>query len=102
MEQISPQVPDGATLKTISVTVGPLSGVSTEALSFCFDDAAAQHGHRGASLEITQRPARVVCIGCSLHYEIENFEELCPQCGSFEREIQSGKEFTVDAIEVEE
>lgn len=89
-------------LDTVNITVGPLSGISSESLRFCFTEVAKMEGFGEPKLVITETEAKLICLDCSIEYQAKEFYQGCPSCGSFSRRILSGREFTVDSVEIEE
>lgn len=89
-------------LARVSITVGPLSGICPESLSFCFTEIARMEGFGEPELVITRTQARLVCLDCGIEYEAEDFYRGCPECGSISRRILSGREFTVDSVEIDD
>lgn len=86
----------------VHLILGPLSGVSPEALLFCFSEVARPRRLGSPKLIIEQTAARIHCRDCGLDYESSDFFEGCPQCASLNREILSGHEMTVDWVELVE
>ena len=52
-------------------------------------------------LEIKKTKASAVCAQCKNSYEVRSFYSGCPECGTFERTVQSGYECVIDSIEME-
>ncbi|MCD4777280.1 MAG: hydrogenase maturation nickel metallochaperone HypA [Candidatus Aegiribacteria sp.] len=89
-------------LDRVNITVGPLSGISPESLKFCFTEIAKMEGFGEPELVINLTEAKLVCLECSTEYQAKDFYEGCPKCGSISRNILSGREFTVDSVEIDE
>jgi len=89
-------------VRTVHLTLGPLSGILPDALRFCFTELAKGEGYGPLELEICEVPARMHCRDCALDYEGTDFTQSCPRCQSLNRDILSGREFTVDWVELEE
>lgn len=89
-------------LDRVNVTIGPLSGISPESLRFCFTEVANSEGFGRPELVITEIAARLVCLACGNEYQAADFYDGCPSCGSIDRKILSGREFTVDSVEFDE
>lgn len=89
-------------LLSVSVTLGPLSGISAEALRFCFTEVAKQKGFGSPELIVNEIAAKLHCCDCGLDYESMDFFEGCPGCRSLNRRVISGHEFTVDEAELME
>ena len=102
LEAVAPRVPHKAALREVHVTVGPLAGVCAEALEFGFAEIALREGYLNAKLSIRSVPARFACQGCGADYESATAQAVCPHCGSLQRRLVSGAEFSLDSIELEE
>ncbi|NOQ22998.1 MAG: hypothetical protein GQ565_10190 [Candidatus Aegiribacteria sp.] len=89
-------------LDRVNVTIGPLSGISPESLRFCFTEVAKIEGFGEPELVINRTRAKLICLDCDAEYETKDFYQSCPDCGSISRRILSGREFTVDSVELEE
>jgi len=89
-------------LDRVNITVGPLSGISPESLRFCFTEIAKIEGFGEPELVINLTRAKLICLDCDTEYEAKDFYQGCPDCGSISRRILSGREFTVDSVELEE
>lgn len=98
LDVVEQQVGRGTRLNEVHLTVGPLSGVAVDALRFCFTEVARQRGMGEPVLEVTEPPAEVVCRACGMTYEASDFYAGCPFCSSFDREIVSGRECSVDWV----
>jgi hydrogenase nickel incorporation protein HypA/HybF len=99
---VSEHAPDRLCVRQVHVIVGPLSGVWPDALQFAFDELAHEHGFANAALVIHQRPAECTCSACGIRYETVDVHGGCPTCGALDRTIESGDEFRIDSIEVED
>lgn len=87
-------------LEKVSITLGPLSGISAEALSFCFDEVAFTKGFGKPQLVIEKTLADIKCNNCNHKYKTDDFYNICPKCASVDKEILSGDEFTIDSVEI--
>ena len=89
-------------LERVNITVGPLSGICPESLTFCFTEIAKMEGLGEPELVINRTEAKLVCLDCETEYSAADFYQGCPECGSINRRILSGREFTVDSVEIDE
>lgn len=89
-------------LERVNVTIGPLSGISPDSLSFCFATVARESGFGEPELHIEEIAARLVCLDCGTEYNARDFYDGCPDCGSIMRRILTGSEFTIDSVELED
>jgi hydrogenase nickel incorporation protein HypA/HybF len=102
LEIISAKVNDKRSLRNVHVIMGPLSGVWPDALQFGFEELARTAGYCNAKLVITKIPAICVCTACGKRYQIDDVEKGCTSCGALERCIESGSEFQMDSLEVDD
>lgn len=99
-EIISKCINGNKELEKVSITLGPLSGISADALSFCFDEVAFIKGFGKPILDIKKTLASIKCCNCNFEYKTDDFYNICPKCASINKEILSGDEFTVDSVEI--
>jgi hydrogenase nickel incorporation protein HypA/HybF len=97
-KQIGPNKP----VTRIFLTIGPLAGISAESLEFWLSEIAKQKGFGTPEVVIKKTNAWAICTACKAKYELKSFYSACPTCDSFERTIESGYEFVIDSIEVED
>ncbi len=88
-------------IKSITVDVGPLSGVERHSLSFCFPEAAKKSLLEGSELIINEIPLVIGCAKCGKQSEPEAFTMECKLCKSDDVEIISGREFKLASMEIE-
>lgn len=86
-------------LKSVSVTIGPLSGVSPDALAFCFPEVAYETGFGRPDFLLNKEEAEADCLSCSTRYGLQDFTEACAKCGSMDRKLLKGDRFTLDSVE---
>ena len=85
---------------TIKLEIGVLSGVTSEAIEFCFEACAKGTKLERATLQIDKIMGVAKCRACSTSFEIAAVFDACPNCQSFSLEILSGKEMRVCEIEL--
>lgn len=86
-------------VREIRLEVGRLSGVSADALRFCFALAAADTTADGANLVIEEPPGRAHCVTCGEEFVVEDPILLCG-CGSSDVRILAGEELRILSVEV--
>jgi hydrogenase nickel incorporation protein HypA/HybF len=91
----------GRRVTRVTLEVGKLSGVMSDAIAFCFDIVAQDAGLEGATLEIREIEGRARCEACGLEFEAENLFTPCP-CGSYRSKRVRGEELLVKSIEMAE
>ncbi len=83
----------------VRLRIGRLAGVVPDALSFCFELAAAGTTLDGAALEILEEHGRAHCRTCAADFALDDAILLC-ECGSADVELLSGRELSVTSVEV--
>ena len=91
----------GRRVQRVTLEVGAMSGVMSEAIAFCFDVVTAGTGVEGASLEIQEIEGRARCESCGAEFTTATLFALCP-CGSHRLTRLSGEELNVKSIELME
>jgi hydrogenase nickel incorporation protein HypA/HybF len=99
--EIVAQTAAGRPVKKISLAIGALSGVFSDSLLMYLDLVLSEMGMHDVAVEAKDVPASFIC-SCGTHYSAERMTAVCPACGGFERTITSGKDCTVESIEVED
>jgi len=88
-------------INAIDVTIGELTEVIEDALHFAFEVARQGTLAEQASLNVTFLPARSRCHECSATFGHGRFDAQCPECGSYLVELVSGRELSIDAIDID-
>ena len=89
-------------VRSVSLRVGPLSGIVPEALHFCWDLATAGSRLEGSELEIEASEVVALCPSCREQCSITNIQSLtCPLCRSRVHRVLSGNELEITTVEVE-
>jgi len=91
----------GRRVTRVTLEVGKLSGVMSDAIAFCFDVVAKGTALEGASLEILEIDGRACCEACGLEFETESLFDPC-RCGSYRLRRIRGEELIVKSIEMAE
>ena len=89
----------GRRVQRVTLEVGAMSGVMSEAIAFCFDVVTAGTGVEGASLEIQEIEGRARCESCGAEFTTATLFALC-QCGSHRLTRLSGEELNVKSFEL--
>ena len=97
MDIVGREVPENCSLEGISITVGGLSCVNPDSLVFCLESLAG----KGVQIRVNREPARLLCLDCREEYTATDMYQPCP-CGSLRREVISGRDLTVDEIQMKE
>jgi len=88
-------------ITNINLTIGNLSGIVPECVEIQFKIISRGTIAEGASLIFYQPPSMVRCRNCDNTFSGDNFEFTCPNCQEQKVEILSGRECSVETIEVE-
>jgi hydrogenase nickel incorporation protein HypA/HybF len=91
----------GRRVTRVTLEVGKLSGVMSDAIAFCFEVVAQGTSLEGASLEIREIDGRARCETCGLEFEAESLFAPCP-CGSHRSKRIRGEELIVKSMEMVE
>jgi hydrogenase nickel incorporation protein HypA/HybF len=98
-------LPDqGRGLKVIALRlkIGKLTAIIPETFRFCMEISTKDTPLEGANIIIEDVPLKVRCTDCGEEAELNEPTFFCPNCDSPRLEILSGRELTLESIEVEE
>jgi hydrogenase nickel incorporation protein HypA/HybF len=84
----------------VKLQVGVLSGVVPEFLESAFEIFKKDTLASEASLEIVKVPLKIKCRNCQSETTSDKMAFLCPECGSHNIEILSGKELILETLEL--
>lgn len=85
----------------IDVTIGELTEIQEEALSFAFEALSPNTIAEGAEFHMTFLEPKSRCNDCGYEYTHDHFTMTCPQCGSFDVKLLHGRELQIDSIEAD-
>jgi hydrogenase nickel incorporation protein HypA/HybF len=88
-----------AKVTSVRLRIGRLSGVTPQAVQFCFELVTAGTTLQDAELVIDEQPGLGHCGGCDADFSLADLVLLCP-CGSADVDMVSGRELTVVSMEV--
>jgi hydrogenase nickel incorporation protein HypA/HybF len=91
----------GRRVRRVTLEVGELSGVVSDAIAFCFDVAIAGTALEGATLEICTIEGRARCESCGSEFATATLFASCA-CGSGRLTRLSGEELNVKSMELTE
>lgn len=92
----------GATrILSLNITIGNLASIVDDSVQFYWDILSKSTPAEGATLNFNRVPTKLLCLDCNHRYSPKPGELACPQCGSAHIHILSGKEFSLDSIDVE-
>lgn len=85
---------------SITLQIGPLSGVEAHLLKQAFPFAAAQSVAENAELIIEQLPVVIRCQKCGAESQATVNKLICGQCGDYHTELLSGDEMLLASVEL--
>lgn len=88
-------------VRSISVRIGPLSGVDAGLLARAFDVARLGGISNRAQLLIIAAPVRVHCFECGLESEVPPNRLVCSSCRGHRTKVTQGNELTLLRIEMD-
>ena len=86
---------------TITIGMGPLSGVEAQLLKHAYPVASAGTIAEGAVLVIQDLPVRIRCNHCGCESEASPNKLLCAECGEWHTTLISGDEMMLMSVELE-
>jgi len=87
-------------VESITLRIGPLSGVEGQLLTQAFPLAAAGTVAQDAKLIIETLPIRVHCNTCGAETEAKPNRLVCGQCGDYHTRLVSGDEMLLASLEL--
>ena len=91
----------GRRVRRVTLEVGKLAGVMTDAIAFCFDVVAQGTVLEGASLDIREIEGRARCAACGEEFATATLYAPCA-CGSRRLQRLQGEELKIKTMELEE
>ena len=93
---------NGATrVKTVRLEIGRLAQVELDAMRFAFDVVKRGSPAQDAVLEIVEADGTAWCMSCSTAVTITQRGQACPNCGSYQLQVNGGDRMRVLDIEIE-
>lgn len=94
----------GATkVNSVDITVGQLTEVMPDALTFAWDAIVAETIAEGAVLNITMLDAASRCADCGHEWAHDRYSGAqCPSCGGYLVALLRGRELKIDSIDIDE
>jgi hydrogenase nickel incorporation protein HypA/HybF len=91
----------GRKVRRVTLEVGKLSGVMTDAIAFCFPIAAEGTVLEGAALDIREIEGKARCAVCATEFAMPTLYTACP-CGARKFQRLQGEELKIKTMELEE
>jgi hydrogenase nickel incorporation protein HypA/HybF len=89
------------TLRSVRLSVGELTAIVPESLSFCFEIIVQGTPLEGAKLLMDRIPLKGYCPQCDETFDIKEFVFVCPTCANTAIETIEGQELSIVEMEVE-
>ncbi len=90
-----------ASVKTVWLEIGGLSGVEVEAMRFGFDAVMKGSLAEGARLEIEELPGQAWCLICEKNVTVRQRFDACPDCAGYQLHVTGGDQMRIKELEVE-
>ena len=88
-------------INSVTVKIGELTAVVPASLTFCWDILTKDSPLNGSELLLKEIPVRAECSDCAFEFTVKNYIFACPKCKSGEIAVLSGRELTVEEMDVE-
>jgi len=88
-------------LRSVRLSVGEMTAIVPESLSFCFEIIVQGTPLEGARLLMDRIPLKGYCPQCDVTFDIKDFVFVCPTCGNRGIETIEGQELSIVEMEVE-
>lgn len=92
---------DARAVHSVTVCVGPLSGVEAGLLSRAFEVARCGTVANAATLIVDVACVRVRCMICGAENEAAPNRLLCARCGEYRTRVIEGDELLLSAVEMD-
>ena len=85
----------------VGIKIGSMAAIDSESLTFCFDAIVTGTEWANLKLETNVVPAQRICNNCRDVFVVEDYNSICPACGSSETLPDGGDELDLEYLEVE-
>ena len=92
---------DASRILQVNLVVGDMSGLVDDSVQFYFDFLSKDTLAEGAKLVFDRRPAIYRCRECEMTFTPTGHDWTCPACYALSFEVLSGREFSINSIEVD-
>ena len=89
-------------ISTVHLSIGTLSGIEIDALTFAFSVIKKDTLLTDSEMEIEIIKGFASCKSCNIDFELNSYGNPCPGCGSYSLNILRGKELKVTNIIVDD
>lgn len=88
-------------IKDLYIVIGQLASIIDDSVQFYWDIISKNTIAEGATLHFKRIPTEFKCRDCNHLFSPSNNDFSCKLCGSTKIEIVRGREFFLEAIEIE-
>ncbi|MFH1350077.1 MAG: hydrogenase maturation nickel metallochaperone HypA [Pseudomonadota bacterium] len=92
---------DAKAIRSVRLSIGQMTAIVPDSLSFCFEVITAGTELEGAKLIMEIVPLRGYCHSCDSEFEIKDYAFACPSCGSTEIKTIAGQDLSIVEMEVD-
>ena len=89
-------------ITNVYIVVGEISSYSDDSVQFYWDTLSEGTPAAGARLYFRRVPLAFKCLVCDSHFAPRDASFDCPRCGSVRVRVATGREFNLEAIDLEE
>ena len=92
---------DAKRITNLYLVIGQLASIVDDSVQFYWDIVSKDTIAEGATLHFRRIPATLICLVCNHQYTLNDKGLECPNCNSQRVKVQTGEEFYMEAIDVE-
>ena len=85
----------------VKLVFGEMTSIVPEALTFAFESVSEMTPMSGAKIHVKIVKSKGRCCNCGRVFRIIDLNYICPKCSSTDIKIISGREMTVQTIDME-
>ncbi|MCX7727185.1 MAG: hydrogenase maturation nickel metallochaperone HypA [Chitinispirillaceae bacterium] len=85
----------------VKLRIGEMRGIVPESLVFAFEVIGKGSVAEGTAIDIVTIKTKALCNKCKKEFEVEDYNFICPVCGSMDVVVIEGKELIIDSLEGE-
>jgi hydrogenase nickel incorporation protein HypA/HybF len=85
----------------LNLTIGDLATIIDDSVQFYWDIITKDTIAEGAVLKFNRVATTLLCLDCGESYKPGTNDLTCPSCKSAQVQIQTGKEFLLESIDIE-
>ena len=85
----------------VNLRVGRMTEAIPDALQFAFEALSEGTLSEGAELVLEMIEPSSICFECGEEFSHDRFHRICPNCGSYETSLLTGRELEIASIEVD-